>query len=103
METWVSGPGLEADHKRSGGADMRTEEIPALNKAFIDYATVVIGLYGASAGIPINEVLTYQNAYAGRHSKFGNVVMDPIYNNLPARNVVNTQMGYQLYLSGRIK
>jgi hypothetical protein len=71
--------------------------------AFIDYATVGIGLYGAAAGIPVGEILSYQNTYAGLFSRFApNTVYDSTYTNLPARNVFNTNRGYELYNSGRI-
>ena len=33
METWVSGPGLEADHRRSGGAELATVDIVGLAEA----------------------------------------------------------------------
>lgn len=71
--------------------------------AFVDYATIGIGLYGAAAGIPPNEMLTYENWYAGLNSHFDEKVeRDSTYTNLPKRNVDNTKLGYHLYESGRI-
>ena len=67
-----------------------------VNQDFIDYATVVIGLYAAASGMSQAAVLTIQNAFAGLYSSFGNVQYDTTYTNLPARNVANTQLGYQL-------
>jgi len=75
---------------------------PATYAGVFDYATVGIGLYGAAAGIPVDEILTYQNAYAAGRSDFKKARMDPIYTNLAERNVFNTKLGYQLYQSGRI-
>jgi hypothetical protein len=69
---------------------------------FIDYATVGIGLYGAAAGIPIDELPFYQNLYAAHHSDFGDVERDPVYTHLAQRNVKNTRRGYELYNSGQI-
>jgi RHS repeat-associated protein len=70
--------------------------------AFVDYATVGIGLYGAATGIPAREMLAVEHAYAAQFSNFGNAQPDSTYTHLPARNVFNTNLGYQLYQSGRI-
>ena len=76
---------------------------PQSTPAFIDYATVGIGLYGAAAGIPAGESLTYQNWYASWFSRFNpNTQYDSVYTHLPATNVVNTYTGYRLYQSGLI-
>ncbi len=69
---------------------------------FIDYATVVIGLYYAAAGFPLNECLKIQNIYAAIFSNFGRVQMDRTYTHLAERNVFNTKLGYELFNSGRI-
>jgi len=90
------GQGKAWDVQRVGSDQLPTP-------AFIDYATVGIGLYGAAAGIPAGEILTYQNWYAGTYSHFApDTVYDTTYTHLPARNVFNTNLGYQLYQSGRI-
>ena len=47
-------------------------------------------------------ILTIQNAFAWLYSNFGNATRDATYTNLPARNVANTKLGYQLYQSGLI-
>jgi hypothetical protein len=53
--------------------------------------------------VPIGEILSYQNIYAGRFSHFGrNTVYDSICTNLPASNVFNTYTGYRLYQSGLV-
>jgi len=89
---------------RQGGAwdVQRVDTDVRPTPAFVDYATVAIGLYGAAQGIPEGAILSLENDYAGRYSNFGNVPMDQKYTNLPARNVWNTRLGYELYQSGRI-
>ncbi|MCK1383311.1 RHS repeat-associated core domain-containing protein [Bradyrhizobium sp. 21] len=77
-----------------------TDRLPT--PAFIDYATVGIGLFAAAAGIPEPTLLSVENNYAWAKSNFGNVQMDATYKSLPARNVFNTKLGYQLFQSGRI-
>lgn len=67
-----------------------------------DYATIGIGLYAAASGWPIDKILAAQDDYAKDHSKF-NEPLDPVYTHLAARNVRNTEIGYELYRSGRIK
>jgi hypothetical protein len=83
-------------------------QVPGVfGKAFIDYATIAIGLYAAAAGISENVILTAQNTAAAliHNPTLGgtpypkNVPMDPTYTNLPARNVFNTNTGYSLYQS----
>lgn len=71
--------------------------------AFVNYATIGIGLYGAAARIPLDEMLTYENWYAGLFSRYpADTDYDPIYTHLPRVNVDNTKHGYQLYESGQI-
>jgi hypothetical protein len=67
-----------------------------------DYATIVIGLYMSAAGVPLQIALSVENGYAYWSSKFGPEPMDLVYTNLPERNVRNTEVGYELYESGRI-
>jgi hypothetical protein len=66
-----------------------------------DYATIAIGLFAAAAGLPIQIALQIQNVYAYLSSKFDEQ-MDEVYTNLPKRNVRDTEIGYELYESGRI-
>ena len=70
---------------------------------WIDYATIAIGLYAASAGVPENWILALQDRYAERHSSFGAVPMDPVWTHLPERNVRNTRLGYELYRDGKLQ
>jgi hypothetical protein len=68
---------------------------------YIDAATVAIGVHAASAGIPLSVSLTIQNFVARTSVYAPGTVMDSQYRNLPVRNVVNTQVGYDLVRSGR--
>jgi hypothetical protein len=68
-----------------------------------DYATIAIGLYMAAASVPIEIALLVENEYARRHSEFDrDEPKDAVYRYLPKRNVRNTEIGYDLYRSGRI-
>jgi hypothetical protein len=86
------GQGHALDAQRINGRSVRE---------YRDYATIAIGLHDAAAGIPIEDSLKNQNAYAGLFSRFDEP-MDAVYGNLPIRNVRNTEIGYQLYQTGRI-
>jgi hypothetical protein len=71
---------------------------------FVDYATVVIGLYAAASGMSRGEILGIQNGYAALFSHYPpSTLMDKDYTHLPARNVINTRLGYDLFESGRIQ
>jgi hypothetical protein len=71
---------------------------------YVDYSTIVIGLYAAAAGLSKTEILEVQNVYARLHSSYKQrTEYDRVYTYLPARNVKNTDIGYQLYESGRIQ
>jgi hypothetical protein len=71
---------------------------------FVDYATDIIGLYAAASGMTKDEILTIENAYAALFSHFQpGTVMDPIYTHLPAVNVFNTKLGFQLFQSRHIR
>lgn len=70
------------------------------HEKYREYATVAIGLYGAAAGIPEPEILRLQDEYARFFSHFGpNTEFDNVYAHLPADNVQNTHLGYDLYQS----
>jgi len=72
------------------------------NSEFVDYATIAIGLYAASAGIPRNIILRIED-YITRSSQYKeNPKMDQTYTHLPTTNVWNTDLGHELYQSGRI-
>ena len=68
------------------------------NPLYVDYATIAIGLYSAALGISEGETLRIENLYAFAHSKFPpEMPMDGKYIHLPKRNVINTNIEYQLY------
>ncbi len=72
------------------------------HREFVDYATVLIGLYAAASGIPAFLILLVEDIVAFGSDFGDNKDWDPIFRNLPERNVKNTDMGYLLYNSGRI-
>jgi hypothetical protein len=88
--------------KQGGEWDMqRTQGF--FDKRFIDGATVAIGLYAASAGIPYESLMTIQSRYADWKARWpAGTLFDPVWTSLPARNVLNTLIGYELYRSGRV-
>ncbi len=71
-------------------------------KEFRDVSTVAIGLYAASLGLNIEDILAIENEYAAYFSDFGNAEMDETYTHLPKLNVENTRRGYELFHSGKI-
>lgn len=80
------------DFQRGGSKDGKIN-----HPEFVDASTVVIGLYNAAAKVPLEVLLNEQNQYAHFRSHYGrNVPMDKVYTHLPARNVRNTIIGYQL-------
>jgi hypothetical protein len=69
---------------------------------FVDYATVAIGLYAAASGMSRESILRIEDMIA-RTSHFDpQIRMDRTYVHLPARNVWNTDKGFELYRSGHI-
>ena len=87
--------GGEWDAQRIGGH---------FHAEFVDYATVAIGLYAASSGMKRSEILGIQNNYARLRSHYtAGTLMDKVYTHLPARNVANTETGFKLIETGRIK
>lgn len=95
MQLYKLRQGGEWDAQRVGGQ---------YHPEYVDYATVAIGLYAASTGVSRDIILRIQDAYAARHSHFGpRIKMDKTYTHLPERNVANTDLGFQLYESGRTR
>jgi hypothetical protein len=82
------------DAQRVGGVN---------HKEFVDFATVAIGLYAAANGIPRAELLAAQDLTALLGSNFrDDKEMGSLLLFLPEVNVKNTNLGYDLYESGRI-
>ena len=70
---------------------------------FVAYATVAIGLYGAAAGIDMNTMLIAEEIYALFRSHFSEKAKkDETYTLLPESNVKNTELGYELFETGKI-
>ena len=87
--------GGEWDAQRIGGH---------FHAEFVDYATVAIGLYAASSGMKRQEILGIQDNYARLRSHYAaGTLMDRTYTHLPARNVANTETGFKLIETGRIR
>ncbi len=69
---------------------------------FVDYATVIIGLYAAAAGIPRDDILRIENLVANTSNFDKNAEFDKTYIHLPTINIKNTDIGYHLYRSGLV-
>lgn len=88
------GQGGSLDAQRVNGVVVRQ---------YVDYATVGLGLYGAAAGMSLEEMLDTENDYAFFFSRYTHGEdMDETYTKLPKRNVANTRIGYDLYNSARV-
>jgi hypothetical protein len=73
--------------------------------SFTDYANFEIGAYAASIGMSLDDALGISNQYAAYKSNFKfspDNPPNPIYNNLPNRNVYDTTLGYSFYQDGSI-
>ena len=67
---------------------------------YVEYATIAIGLYAAAYGIPEDKILEIENITFGKSMQDRDY--DKIYKNLPEDNVKWTDVGYELYKSGKI-
>jgi hypothetical protein len=81
------------DAQRLGGSD---------HPEFVDYSTVAIGLYAAANGMSRAEILEVEDLVARGSHFHGKPEMDKIYTHLAVRNIRNTDLGYQLFQSGKI-
>jgi hypothetical protein len=81
------------DARRVGGS---------FDPKFVDYATVIIGLYAAALGLSRAEILHIEDLVARGSDYKDNPKKDSTYRHLPERNVHNTDRGYLLYQSGRV-
>jgi len=70
-----------------------------VDRRFIDSATILIGMYGAAAGIPAEDMVAIE-AVVAQSGDFGHV--PTFVGKLPVRNVVNTYIGYGLIASGGV-
>ena len=70
---------------------------------FVDYASIAIGLYAASSGIPRGEILLIDDIVATTSHYRIKPEFDKTYRFLPKRNIKNIDIGYELYRSHRIQ
>jgi RHS repeat-associated protein len=73
----------------------------AVNRSFIDYANISIGLYASAAHIPERLTLGITNTYALFRSRF-NEDMDGEYTFIPRRLTDNIHTGYSPQNSGQV-
>jgi hypothetical protein len=65
---------------------------------------IMIGVYGAAAGLDQNDVLSTVDDYAVHFSRFGaDERLDDVYTHSAKQDVEDTKRGYRLYQSGRIR
>lgn len=96
--------GRDLSKFRQGGAWDAQRVTGTFDGRFRDYATVAIGLYAAGLGMSVDKILTVENEYAERYSKFHpKIEMDQKYQFLSLRNVYNTNLGYRLFDAQQIK
>ncbi len=94
--------GALANFRRGGPWD--AQRIGGINhEDFVDYATVAIGLYAAAAGISRADILEVENLVAMSSHYAKGTEFDPRYTYLPTRNVKNTNLGYKLFETGKIR
>jgi hypothetical protein len=68
------------------------------------YLNIMIGVYGAAAGLDQDDVLSTIDDYAVNFSRFGaNEDKDRVYTHSAKQDVDDTKRGYELYQSGRIR
>jgi hypothetical protein len=89
-------------HFNRGGAWDAQRVGGSFHTEFVDYATVAIGLCAAADGIPRDEILEIENRVARDSHYDRDKQMDKTYTHLPKVNVENTDLGIQLYQTGRI-
>jgi hypothetical protein len=68
------------------------------------YQNIMIGVYAAAAGLPVEDVLKLVDAYATPISGFSTKEkLDSVYAHSAQQDVEDTKFGYALYRSGRIR
>jgi hypothetical protein len=68
------------------------------------YQNIMIGVYGAAAGMGREDVLSLVDLYATIVSEFrANEPKDEIYTHSAKQDAEDTRLGYELYQSGRIR
>ncbi len=90
-----------ANFRRGGKWDLQRLS-GKFDPRFIDSATILIGIYAASADITRKHILNIENDVAITGSYPKGTKMDSTYTHLPVRNVRNTDIGMQLVISGAV-
>jgi hypothetical protein len=68
------------------------------------YQNIMIGVYGAAAGMSEDQVLSMVDFYATIVSRFGaKEERDEVYTHSAKQDVADTRRGYELYQSGRVR
>lgn len=67
------------------------------------YQNIMIGVYGAAAGMGSDDVLSLVDLYATFVSHFRAKDLDEFYTHSARQDVADTKLGYALYQSGRIR
>ena len=68
------------------------------------YQNIMIGVYGAAAGMNKEDVLSFIDLYAWPLSIFRQKeTMDPVYTHSAKQDVEDTKSGYELYRAGRVR
>jgi RHS repeat-associated protein len=88
-----------ANFRRGGKWDLQRLS-GQFDPRFVDSATILIGMYAASAGITRNQILNIENTVAIGSQYAKGTLMDSTYTHLPVRNVTNTDIGMRLVRSG---
>jgi hypothetical protein len=63
---------------------------------------IMIGVYGAAAGLDQDKLLSLVDSYAAHFSNFEEQT-DEIYTHSAKQDVADSKRGYRLYQSGRIR
>jgi RHS repeat-associated protein len=91
-----------AKFDRGGKWDLQRQS-GNFDQRYVDSATILIGIYAASASISRNKILRIENFIARNAIYAKGTQMDRTYTHLPESNVENTDIGMRLVLSGAIK
>ncbi len=92
-----------AKFKRNGAWDAQRVG-GTFHEEFVAYSTVAIVLPASAAGISKDVRLDLKNKFAYIFSRYKNTTkFDEKYNYLPDKNIINTEIGYDLFESKKIK
>ena len=80
---------------RGGAWHEQRNHRPLFDKNAVDYATIIIGLYGAATEMRIDRLLELQNKYRSKsnYADAADILFDNTYTYLPFRDVYSTRLG----------